>query len=82
MSSSAFPFTGELMVCVLCHAEHKSEPHVQSQWTAIEIQGARAYACPKCIPGADPLDPKNENKIMDNYERFLQAGLRQLGAVR
>lgn len=43
-------FTGETMVCALCSKVKQSDPNVESQWRAIEINGERFYVCTKHFP--------------------------------
>lgn len=46
----AKPFQGELMICVNCQRRQKSDPNVESGWTAISIDGTMLeYWCPKCF---------------------------------
>ena len=44
------PFMGEMMTCVMCGRQQKSDPLTQSQWRAIEADGVRYYACPAEFP--------------------------------
>lgn len=44
------PFTGEVMTCVICKCQQRSDPNVESQWRCIELDGVRFYACPKEFP--------------------------------
>ena len=44
------PFAGELMDCALCDAQHRSDPHVESGWTIIPLDGVNYYICPKHFP--------------------------------
>lgn len=44
------PFQGELMTCVMCGKQHKSDPHVESNWTTIDMGGQRWYICPDELP--------------------------------
>jgi hypothetical protein len=47
------PFTGELMVCVVCGQTEHSDPTKNTDWRAIDLDGQRAYACPHEFPPAD-----------------------------
>ena len=43
-------FQGEIMRCMRCGATQKSDPKVESGWTALEINGTKIiYICPKCF---------------------------------
>lgn len=47
-------FQGELMTCKNCGRQQKSDPHVSSEWTAIELEGEfYGYFCPDCFGNAD-----------------------------
>jgi hypothetical protein len=45
-------FQGELMTCANCGKTLKSDPHVESQWTAVEMDGKVIYICPICFGNA------------------------------
>lgn len=62
------PFQGETMTCVMCGKQHKSNPMVESNWTAITVDaGQTYYACPAEFP------PTNSSRkaYADAYERIL-----------
>lgn len=40
------PFMGEMMECCMCGLKEKSDPHVESGWTTIDVDGRRFYVCP------------------------------------
>lgn len=42
-------FRGEMMLCHECGKLEKSNPHVSSNWTVVEIDGTAIYICPKCF---------------------------------
>jgi hypothetical protein len=43
------PFGGEMMVCKSCGKEQKSDPKVESGWTAIQADNEKPiYICPDC----------------------------------
>lgn len=44
------PFQGELMKCVMCGREERSDPGVESEWRAIEWGDDLYYACPDEFP--------------------------------
>lgn len=52
------PFVGELMTCVCCLKQQRSDPKTESQWRAIDFEGVRYYACPDEFPpdGATALE--------------------------
>jgi len=42
-------FQGEMMVCIGCDKRQKSDPAVESGWTAIQVENeAPQYVCPDC----------------------------------
>jgi hypothetical protein len=43
-------FTGEVMRCIHCGAEQKSDPARSSDWRMLELDGERFYVCPKEFP--------------------------------
>jgi hypothetical protein len=43
-------FQGEMMTCVMCGKEEKSDPKVESGWTCVEVDGKGYYVCPAEIP--------------------------------
>jgi hypothetical protein len=45
-------FGGEMMRCKLCGKTQKSDPKVESGWTAVTIDGHRYYFCPECFGNA------------------------------
>lgn len=45
-------FQGEMMICAICGVREKSNPHVSSQWTVIEMDGHGVYVCPECFGNA------------------------------
>ncbi|MEM7342990.1 MAG: hypothetical protein AAF485_01995 [Chloroflexota bacterium] len=46
----SLPFTGEMMTCVVCEREEKSDPLVESQWRALQVDNVLYYACPSEFP--------------------------------
>lgn len=46
-------FGGEMMKCGMCSKEQKSDPKIESGWTAVTIDGKRTYICPDCWTGID-----------------------------
>lgn len=62
------PFQGEVMTCVMCGKQQKSNPMVESNWTAITIdEGKTFYACPAEFPAAN----SSRKAYADAYERIL-----------
>jgi hypothetical protein len=41
---------GEVMTCILCGATQRSDPHVESQWRGLQVDGVMYYACPAEFP--------------------------------
>lgn len=50
-SKSKF-FQGEVMTCKNCGRQQKSDKHVESQWTVVEVDGRALYFCPWCFGNA------------------------------
>ena len=50
------PYTGEVMVCVVCGKIERSDPTKNTNWRAIDVDGQRVYACPREFP-PDTADP-------------------------
>lgn len=44
------PFMGETMTCTMCSKVQPSDPKIESQWRAVEVDGTRYYACPDHFP--------------------------------
>lgn len=52
-------FMGETMICAVCGRIGFSDPHKESQWTALEIEDEPIiYFCPICFGNAK-LEAKN-----------------------
>ena len=45
-------FIGEMMTCGGCGKVEKSDPHVESNWTVVELDGKPIYFCPVCFGNA------------------------------
>lgn len=45
-------FRGEMMTCIMCGKQEKSDPRVESDWTVIEMpdDGKAYYVCPDELP--------------------------------
>ncbi len=43
-------FSGEMMTCVVCGAERRSHPAVESDWRCVIVDGERFYVCPAEFP--------------------------------
>jgi hypothetical protein len=51
-------FQGEIMTCKNCGKQQKSDPHISSDWTAIELDGKLyGYFCPHCFGNAQESQP-------------------------
>lgn len=46
---AGLPFMGEIMECAICHAKQKSDPKIESGWTAITMDTITKYMCPACF---------------------------------
>ena len=65
-------FQGELMKCVLCGAEQKSDPSASSDWRAVDIGGKRFYACKNEFP----MDGIGTTEAYEAaYRKFLTAAI-------
>lgn len=42
-------FQGEMMMCVMCGKSKRSDPHVESGWTAVQADWVILYCCPACF---------------------------------
>jgi len=62
------PFQGEQMTCVMCGKQHKSNPMVESNWTAITVDDGRTYyVCPAEFPPAN----SSRQAFAAAYEKIL-----------
>lgn len=43
-------FQGEMMLCRICGKQQKSDPKIESNWTALQIDDVVVYICPICFP--------------------------------
>lgn len=43
-------FNGEIMTCVVCEKQERSNPKSQSNWRCLDIDSERCYACPDEFP--------------------------------
>lgn len=68
------PFTGELITCVVCGAQYRSNPNVESDWRAIQIEDEILYACPNEFPP----DGAGKEAFTAAYELFIACGLHEL----
>jgi hypothetical protein len=62
------PFQGEMMHCIMCQKEEKSDPHVESGWTTIDLDGKRFYICPLHL--GNPHWTRKEHKR--NWESVMR----------
>lgn len=44
-------FGGEMMWCRECGKKKKSDPKIESGWTAIQVNEKTFYICPECWSG-------------------------------
>lgn len=42
-------FQGEMMTCKMCGRQQKSDPKVESNWTALQFDSLIVYLCPSCF---------------------------------
>ena len=61
-------FTGEMMTCVMCGAQERSDPDVNSEWRMIMADSEKYYACP------DEFPPDDAGKVAftEAYETILR----------
>lgn len=62
------PFQGEVMICVMCGRQQRSNPTVESNWRALTVDGETYYACPREFP----KDGARAGKFAKAYERILR----------
>lgn len=69
------PFLGEVMVCILCGKEEASNPHIESNWRALQLgEGARRrryYACTDHFPP----DTASAEAFKAGYIPFFEAAI-------
>jgi len=70
---SFLPFTGEMMVCVMCGAMHRSDPGIESGWTCIVADGQPFYVCPDELPAG----PASKEEFAAAYKKILIRILRK-----
>lgn len=58
-------FQGEIMKCVMCEREEKSDPSVNSEWTVLELDGVPYYCCPDCLQ-------KNAKDLSGRYQAVIE----------
>jgi len=69
-------FQGELMKCVLCGKEQKSDPNIHSDWRVVEVDGRRFYACREEFPA----DGATEEQFYQAYKRFMERAIKVMKA--
>lgn len=47
------PFQGEMMTCVVCGKQERSDPKVESNWRGITLEKQTHYACTDEFPADD-----------------------------
>jgi hypothetical protein len=47
-------FSTEVMVCQNCGKKQRADPHIESQWNHIEVDGIGFYLCPQCWNDGKP----------------------------
>lgn len=68
------PFTDELMTCVVCGVQHRSNSNVQSDWRAIDIENDTIYVCPDEFPP----DQAGTEAFRKAYGLVIACGLHEL----
>ena len=68
------PFKGELMTCCVCGRQQRSDPKVQTQWRAIEIDSEIVYGCPDEFPS----DKAGREAFKTAYQLVIACGLQEL----
>lgn len=68
------PFKGELMTCCVCGKQQRSDPKVQTQWRALEIDGEIIYGCPDEFP----CDGAGDKAFKTAYQLVIACGLQEL----
>lgn len=59
---AGMPFMGEIMDCAMCHKKEKSNPKVESGWTAIVLDNITKYICPTCFGNANLSEKSSTTK--------------------
>ena len=65
------PFMGEMMTCILCGKQARSDPSVESNWRAIVIGDKRYYACRDEFPP----DGASSEVFKVAYVRFIKKAM-------
>lgn len=61
-------FQGEMMTCIMCGKQQKSDPKVESDWTCIEVDSVGYYVCPQELAAAH----KGKESYEVAYDRILR----------
>jgi hypothetical protein len=61
-------FSGEVMVCVVCSAQRRSHPGVESDWRCVIVDGERFYVC----PGEFPPDGAGREAFREAYLEVMK----------
>lgn len=73
------PFMRELMTCCVCGKQQRSNPRLESQWRALEVDNEIFYACPDEFPS----DRAGKHAFSKAYQLViacvLQEGLERKG---
>ena len=62
------PFMGEMMTCILCGKQARSDPSAECNWRAIAIGDKRYYACRDEFPP----DGASRKAFRVAYTRFIE----------
>ena len=71
-------FGGELMLCVVCLREEKSDRFRTSDWRCCEIDGVPYYACPRHFPPNGSDSRKFEAAYRQVFQRAMERRRLQL----
>lgn len=60
-------FDGELMTCIICGAQERSDPRIESQWRALLVDDVLYYVC----PGEFPPDEAEREDFKTAYQLII-----------
>lgn len=62
-------FQGEKMKCIICGKIQHSDPHIESQWRCLVVDGMSYYVCPKHFP---PDETATKAQFATAYEKVMR----------
>lgn len=65
-------FQGERMYCALCSQQQQSDPAINTQWRALELEGQRYYVCPVHFPADDAGEEAFQAAYQDVIVRLIE----------